>query len=599
MSTNPAVDELLEFFDRLWGDADGYAYLPVKENTGRLRKMFLHWPEQREVVPKHVLKWAANPNAEVFSAPALFKSMRPEQDNVLGSRVVWADFDGNAPTEWTSEIVPQPTIEVQSSTDQKRHVYWVLNEFCTDRKQLEKINRSIAYALQADLSGWDASQFLRPPYSVNRKYDKPITAKVLVDRLENSYDLSAFAGIPAPADTIKAELELDDLPSVDEVKTLAKWDKEMLALFNKSYEEMAGPNHDRSGALQRLAYFGAEKQWTDEQIMAVLLDADDRWKKYSTRTSRDRILAELINRARAKHGYEKITFEGLLKNVQAQHEAEPEDASDEPDHIYSVRELAALPDIDDWLIDGMLRPSGLGLFTGRPGVGKTQCTFQMAADLAVGRDQFIEWDLDGEPRKVLFMSLEMGAHQLGLIMRALSERYPEKELDRNLVVHAEGNPLPLDQESGQAYFLSLLDKFKPQVVMIDSLSLAAAGDVTSDKEMKAMFDFLKIARNYYEFGLVIVHHHRKKANDAQSKKRPDDQSDIYGSYIVSQAIDFAINLEEIGSDFDNGEITMSMLKNRFAPIPQPFKVARSSKLHFAKNEVNFETGSLLAGIQNG
>jgi hypothetical protein len=592
MSTNPAVDELLEFFDRIWGDAEGYAYLPVKESTGRLRKMFLRWPEQREAVPKHVLKHAANPEAEVFFSPALFKSMKPEQDNVLGSNVVWADFDGNAPTEWTSEIVPQPTIEVQSSTEKKRHVYWVLDEFCDDRKTLERINRSIAYALQADLSGWDASQFLRPPYSVNRKYDKPITAKVLVDRLENAYELSAFSEIPAPAETIKAELELGELPTIDEVKSLAKWDKEMLSIFNKTYEEMAGPNHDRSGALQRLAYFGAEKQWTDEQIMAVLLDADDRWKKYSARASRDRILAELINRARAKHGYEKVTFDGLLKGLQTQ----PENAADDSEHIYSVRELAVLPGIEDWVIEGMLIPSGLGLFTGRPGVGKTQCTFQMAADLATGREQFIEWELDGQPRKVLFMSLEMGAHQLGHIMKPLSERYPEKTLEQNLIVHAQGNPLPLDEESGQAYFVSLLDRFQPEVVMIDSLSLAAAGDVTSDKEMKAMFDFLKVARNIYNFALVIVHHHRKKANDAQSKKRPDDQSDIYGSYIVSQAIDFALNLEEIGTDFDNGEITMSMLKNRFAPIPQPFKVARSSKLHFSKNTVNFDTSSLLSGI---
>lgn len=592
---NPVAESLGDFLDEVWGTEppvegqQAYAYVPVKENTGKLRKFFLRWPEQRQGAIGHILKHAANPDEEVFYSPALFKSMDPKQDNVLGSRVVWADFDGNAPLEWDSDVVPQPTLEVQSSTERKRHVYWLLDDFLDDPKKLEKINRSIAYALDADTSGWDGNQFLRPPFTTNRKYDKPITAKVVANRIDRVFDLEAFADIPTPAESIREELSLADIPSIDEVKALAKWDKEMLAVFSKSKEEMAGPTHDRSGALQRLAYFGAEKGWTDEQIFAILLDADDRWEKYKTRPTRDRILSELINRARAKHGYEVATFDGLLKSIQVDTAGESAEAEQE---IFSVRELAKLPGIDSWIIQDILIPRGVGLITGRPGVGKTQLTFQMAADLATGRQHFIDWETSGYPCKVLFLSLEMGAHQLGHIMKPLSERYPETELDDNLFIHAVGNPLPLDQESGQAYFLQLLDQIHPDVVMIDSLSLAIGGDLSNDREMKTAFDFLKVARNYYDFSLAIVHHHRKKANDAQSKKVMDQQSDIYGSYIITASIDFALNLEEFGNDRENGELTMNLLKNRYAAPIQPFKVARSEKLHFSRNEVSFSSSLL-------
>lgn len=590
--SNPVAEALGEFLDLIWGETGGYVYLPVKESTGRLRKFFLRWPDKREGAISHILKWAANPEAEIFFSPAIFKSMSPKQENVLGSHVLWADFDGNFPTQWPESLVELPSLEVQSSIPTKRHVYWRLDEFLDDPRRLEKLNRSIAYAMGADTSGWDANQFLRPPFSVNRKYDKPITAKVVENRLERVYDLSAFAGIPTPAEAIREELALGDLPSVEEVLGLAKWDREMLALFKKSKEEMSGPTHDRSSALQRLAYYGAENQWTDEQIMAVLLDADDRWEKYNTRATRDRILSELINRARAKHGYELTTFEGLLKSITASNDGEEPEEDD--DSIYSVTDLATMPGIDDWLIEGILIPTGVGLVTGRPGVGKTQLTFQMAADLACGRGEFVDWPIPMGACKVLFLSLEMGAHQLGHIAKPLRERYPEKDLDKNLVIHAKGDPLPLDQEAGQAYFLQLVDRYKPDVVFIDSLSLAIGGDLSNDREMKTAFDFLKVARNAMNFGLVIVHHHRKKANDAQSKKTPNSQSDIYGSYIITASIDFALDLEVLGNDEENGELTMSMLKNRFAAPIQPFKVARSEKLHFSRNEVAFRE-SLLDG----
>ena len=162
-----SATEIGDFFDQIWKDTEGAVYLPVKTTDG-FKKFMFPWPQKRDLVIKHVLKFSADVSSEVFFSPAIYKARKPTVENVLGAWVAWADFDGNAPDKWPTDIAPLPTIEVQSSVKGKKHVYWELKEF-TGPKKLQDMNRAIAYAMQADLSGWDANQFLRPPSSVNRK----------------------------------------------------------------------------------------------------------------------------------------------------------------------------------------------------------------------------------------------------------------------------------------------------------------------------------------------------------------------------------------------------------------------------------------------
>ena len=574
-----AADELGEFFDQIWQDTEGFVYLPVK-GVNQFRKFMFPWPAKREQVIEFVLKWSASETEEIFYSPAIFKSRKPLQKEVLGSWVAWVDFDGNFPEHWPTDIAPVPSLEIQSSTSVKRHAYWALEEF-TAPKQVEEINRALAHALDADMSGWDANQFLRPPHSVNRKYSKPIVAKIVKNRLDRIYPLSEFDHLPRPKDEIREAVQMGNLPDIEEVLAKAEWDDELLELFQTTAEEMQHQSRDRSGALQRLAYEGAEHGWTDEQIMAVLLDTDGRWGKYTNRpaATREKILVDLINRARAKVGYNtKSELSGLAKALVGVKDVEEGEAPKDK-VLFSVKDLAEMPGVEDWIVDDLIVPRGLGLFTGRPGVGKTQLAFQLAADLACGRGRFLQQDTPAEPVKVLFLSLEMNMYQLGHIAKPLFERYPDLK-QKNLPIYAKGEMLPLDEESGQAYFEAMVSKLQPNVVIIDSLSHMARAELTSDTEMKTAFEFLQRARNQYDFALLIIHHHRKKANDAQSKKRPNDLSDVYGSFYITAAVDFVLDLEERAEDLEDGTITLSMLKNRYARIPEPIKVIRNDKLHF-------------------
>lgn len=177
--TDIATDELGEFFDYIWGDTEGFVYLPVQPDpygpTDWQGFMF-QWPKQRAGVIRHVLRHAAT-KANVFYSPAVFKAASPKKEAVLGSWVLWVDFDGNAPESWETLEIPYPSLRVQSSMPGHEHVYWKLEEFLDDIPVLEDRNRSIAYMLKADTSGWDADQILRPIHTINRKRDLPVVIK--------------------------------------------------------------------------------------------------------------------------------------------------------------------------------------------------------------------------------------------------------------------------------------------------------------------------------------------------------------------------------------------------------------------------------------
>lgn len=580
--TSPTVEGLLDFLDKIWGEDEGAVYLPLKEQTAdgmpKVRKCFYRWPEQRESAAKFILKHAADPSVEVFFSPALYRGMSAKNTNVLGSRVAWVDFDGNFPAVWPDDIAPRPSLEVQSSTEKNVHAYWILDE-SVEPKEIERINRSLAYALDADTSGWDANQFLRPPFSMHRKTRKPITVKVVADRTELApYSVGDFEHLPTPRDVIQEKIDLDALPSIEDVRALATWDQDLLELFNTTGGEALKPGWDRSGGLARIAYKGAELSWTDEQIMSALLDADDRWKKYKGRTTRMKILEELVNRARAKIGYDVATDKQLLSRLLR--DAPREEIELEIPDFLSVKQLNAIPGREDWICEGLLTKNGLGLFTGRPGTGKTQLALQFAADLAAGRESFLDYKLSGKPLKVLFLSLEMSAYQLQHFTFPLAKRYQGTDLD-NLTIYAKGEPVPMNQEAGQRLVDSWLDEYKPDVVIVDSLSQATSG-LSDDDEMSKMFAFLKALRRYHSFGMVFVHHHRKKANDAQSRKQANTQSDIYGSYQIAATIDFALDLEDRNDE--NGYLDLHLLKARFRPVGDPEKVSRDSDLHFHLTE---------------
>ena len=127
---------------------------------------FFEWPRQ---LPE-LMHFTSSQGevANVYICPQLLNSKRRDKSNVKACPNAWADLDSCDP----SELLVEPSLLVQSSPG-RWQAYWVFDE-AIDPAEAEAISRRIAYmhAHQgADRSGWDLTQLLRVPGTLNFKYE--------------------------------------------------------------------------------------------------------------------------------------------------------------------------------------------------------------------------------------------------------------------------------------------------------------------------------------------------------------------------------------------------------------------------------------------
>lgn len=167
------LDDFLSF---LYGDNMGKVYVPTllkikDENGDRVwEKRHFFWPANRQAIKDHIEGSADR--GDVYICPSLFKANNVKKEGFKSSNVVWVDFDGNYTGNFRG--LPQPNLVVQSSVGNRAHCYWKLDHTNTDSVLLEDLNKRLAIYLETDDSGWDCTQLLRPPGTINHKRELPV-----------------------------------------------------------------------------------------------------------------------------------------------------------------------------------------------------------------------------------------------------------------------------------------------------------------------------------------------------------------------------------------------------------------------------------------
>jgi KaiC/GvpD/RAD55 family RecA-like ATPase len=597
-----------KFFDYYWHTQEAFVYVATLDKGTNFKQYVLPWPSQRAGIIRHVLAENAAGH-DVYFSPAMYRPKpdgsrpKPTKENVLGTHVLWADFDGEAPDNWEvaakEKNIPEPTQIVQSSVKGREHVYWQLDKFTTDIESVENRNRSIAFALGADASGWDADQLLRPAFTVNYGYRNSKTGEPAVRKSwftgepiqvatsstsDRSISIDHFASLGSPEREVLDRLNIGELPTVQALLAFGNWDADFLRRFNMTQEEARESSPEkRSGAIMALGYTAAEHGFSDEQMYAMIQDVDTRWEKYADRSNagKRKQFLDIIARARAKIGYltgNDLTFAGLLGT------AKP--IVDNPQLVYGFTDFLNTDVHIDWLIEGLLAEGSIGIVTGQPGVGKTQFGIQLAITLASEIEQFLIWkNVSGSPKKVLFLSLEMGHAFLKSFMDKIAERYSDHlSLQRNLQIAPLGTGIRLDRPEGQAFLNNLLSEYKPDVLLIDSLQKMTTSVLTDEIATKALMDYMVTVREQYNCTALVVHHNRKKGNDGQSA---GGLSDMYGHQFLAADADLVVNLRKTG----HHDIAVDAWKNKLAEEWDTFNILRDKHLQF-----NLYDGSVSNGL---
>jgi KaiC/GvpD/RAD55 family RecA-like ATPase len=386
------------------------------------------------------------------------------------------------------------------------------------------------------------------------------------------YSIQDFANVPSSKQAIKAKISAEEIPNIEQVRALAKWDEDLFEKVHRPAPTTAN-KFDRSSEMAYIAYRGAELGWQDSQIMSVLLDVDSRWKKYASRRDRDKILQDFVERARQKIGYtplSDLSFAGLFSDEGGSVEMGQNST------VYGFGDFLETEYHIDWILDGLLQQGGLGLITGWPGTGKTTFCIQMGAYLATGKSKFMHWNNVGSAKKVLFLSLEMSAPPLHHFMTMISKSYEDTmTLNKNFLIAPLGTPRYLDTEPGQKFIASMLEEYMPDVLIIDSLQKVTSKELTDEVATKELMNFLSVIRQRFNVAVLFVHHNRKKGNDAQAKGV--ELSDVYGSVYITAEVDFVVNLKTKDTDL----LEVDTLKNRLGPTLKPFEISRDENLTFS------------------
>ena len=102
---------------------------------------------------------------EVYHCAHLLVSPRRIKANAAPVLSLYVDGDGAKPERGA----PQPTATVHSSPGREQYYYGLLEPVSPEFG--ERLNRRLAFAMGADISGWDLTQLLRVPGTHNRKYE--------------------------------------------------------------------------------------------------------------------------------------------------------------------------------------------------------------------------------------------------------------------------------------------------------------------------------------------------------------------------------------------------------------------------------------------
>lgn len=541
-----------EFLQEIFGEKEGLVYAPTKNTaTGAWNEYFFSWPDQSKDLHRHLVTQSRQ--LDVYLSPSFFNKHSSKKTAWKGSHYVWIEFDGNAPVA-LNDGIPEPTIRIQSSERGHEHWYWRLKNFETDYHVLETLSKQLSYTLEADLSGWDAGQVLRPPGTRHHESGRRVR---VTKRNPGEVDYENFHGLKE----VPQDLEIDitkKLPAVNEVISKYRIPGEVYELFTRESQ----PKGSRSSAMTRLAHHCIELKMTNEETFSLLLDADERWGKFKTRPPEQR-RARII---------------GIIQHVRSKQALDSELLLSNKIIVYTVGDLLSTEFKLNWVYENLLHEQGLGIIAANPGVGKSTVSFQLGLKAALGKD-FLKW-VCAKKMKTFIISAEMQQMECSQFLQTMLPGYTPEEQDfirQNVTIITPGK-FALDRKDNQQQLLDVIDAHEPNLIIGDSLN--ALVSKKKEEEIDGLFEFINTSLRMDRKATVwLIHHLRKPSNEGARK--PQDISDLYGDQYIGAHATTVLALWKRGQQ----QLEVLNFKTRMAPETADFWINRTEHLDFYETDI--------------
>lgn len=282
-------DVLPDLWADIYGAGPGFVSLfagrrpsPEGRLAQPIREAYFAWPSETA----KALAWIerqAEDDLELYQCCHLTRRWRRRKEDAAALHSLYVDLDQTLPVE---PILP-PSIVIESSPG-RHQLYYRLTRPVAPLEG-EQLNRRLALALRADASGWDLTQLLRVPGSVNHKYaERPLVR--LVEQRSARYDareLSSFLPRLAPP-TRRAEPHTrGEVPlRAGTGEPPVKLTRSGLALWRGELTPQTPEGlTDRSASLVRIARMLHQAGVPRDLIVASLAERDETlgWRKFTDR----------------------------------------------------------------------------------------------------------------------------------------------------------------------------------------------------------------------------------------------------------------------------------------------------------------------------
>lgn len=555
-------EQQLQVLARIWGnDRRGSVFLPYINGTCRdkdeRRKNFhegraYRWPKERQAILDHIV---AHERDDLYFAPNLFDGKRRIEQNVSPEKIMYADLDPVDPGQ-LGDL--RPTIAWESSPGHYQGI-WVLDRERTGASWPGKENHRLTVALEADPSGWDATQLLRVPGRPNFKPEykdknkgQPVSGEGLLWLDGPRYMWEDFDDLPSVGAVVGDDVEMIDESVIDGVDRHEVWARVRLKVSHKCREYLALKTDPDGSADRDLVLWQIERDLADAGCSLIEIVAIVRpsvWNKYKGRN--DELKRLKIEAAKAINAKPDTL----------------EDVEQPKPNITWLSEVVKHPiPRPKWLIRDVWTRGGCGFISGAPKSYKSWMALDMALSVSTGQPFLNQPQFRiARPETVLYLQEEDGlVLVMDRLVNILESKSPESLYQGQMMIvggdtqvgtktsvpHSARSgdviwvpptkqvPLALHVQTGfissdpgwQAWLDDVLEEAKFALVIIDTLS-TTVGDTDTDKTGEMMNKVLKPLKqlaNKHDTAICIVHHNKKAATDAAGNRAGNDMLGAVG-----------------------------------------------------------------------
>lgn len=208
-----------------------------------------------------------------------------------------------------------------------------------------------------------------------------------------------------------------------------------------------------------------------------------------------------------------------------------------------------LPPRPCWLDPGIIPKNSLTILGSTSKAGKSFVMLELARALALGVSPFGYTQLQvSEPAKVLLIEQELGEYGLQKRIKIIFEKEDPRVYGDNLWYVSKVPTLQLDSHEGRELLFDIVDKVKPNILMLDPIGRFHCYDENrSDQiqELVSSLDYLNKCFSSDQMAIILSHHTGKPGTDPKTSRDLLDPYSLRGSSKFFDAPDTLIMMQKL------------------------------------------------------